>query len=84
MITLHGNGTIEGIDNSNFNSSLPAGHVIQVQSGIENSQEQKLADQFTSGPEVTITATSASNKILIMGTKMAERMKKGFNLLDFM
>ena len=68
MITLHGNGTIEGIDNSNFNSSLPAGHVIQVQSGIENSQEQKLADQFTSGPEVTIQATSTSNKILIMGT----------------
>ena len=68
MITLHGNGTIEGINNSNFNSSLPAGHVIQVQSGIEDDQVQYSADQFTSGPEVTIQATSASNKILIMGT----------------
>ena len=68
MITLHANGTIEGIDNSNFNSSLPAGHVIQVQSGIEDDQVQYSADQFTSGPEVTIQATSASNKILIMGT----------------
>ena len=68
MITLHGNGTIEGIANSNFNSSLPAGHVIQVQSGIEDDQVQYSADQFTSGPEVTIQATSASNKILIMGT----------------
>ena len=68
MLTLHGNGTIEGIDNYNFNSSLPAGHVIQVQSGIEDDQVQYSADQFTSGPEVTIQATSASNKILIMGT----------------
>ena len=68
MITLHGNGTIEGIDNSNFNSSLPAGHVIQVQGGIESSQVQYSADAVSDGPEVTIQATSTSNKILIMGT----------------
>jgi hypothetical protein len=49
-------------------SALPSGSIIQVQGGIENSQEQKLADQFTSGPEVAIQASSASNKILIMGT----------------
>jgi len=48
--------------------TMPAGSVIQVQGGIENSQEQKLADQFTDGPEVAIQASSASNKILIMGT----------------
>ena len=42
-------------------SALPAGSIIQVKGGIETSQEQKLADQFTSGPEVTIQATSASN-----------------------
>ena len=48
--------------------TMPAGSVIQVQGGIENGQEQKLADQFTDGPEVAIQASSASNKILIMGT----------------
>ena len=31
MITLHANGTIEGINNNNFNSSLSAGHILQVQ-----------------------------------------------------
>ena len=31
MITLHANGTIEGINNNNFNASLPAGTILQVQ-----------------------------------------------------
>ena len=67
MITLHGNGTIEGIDNSNFNSSLPAGHVLQVKGGIESSQVQYSADAVSDGPEVSITPSSTSNKILISG-----------------
>ena len=49
-------------------SALPAGSIIQVKGGIETSQVQYSADQFTDGPEVTITASNASNKILIMGT----------------
>ena len=67
MITLHGNGKIEGIDNSNFNSSLPAGHVLQVKGGIESSQVQYSADAVSDGPEVSITPSSTSNKILISG-----------------
>ena len=49
-------------------AKLGAGSIIQVQGGIENSQVQYSADQFTDGPEVAIQASSASNKILIMGT----------------
>ena len=72
-ITINGNGTISGytpttISGQLATTNMPAGSVIQVQSGIETSQEQKSADQFTSGPEVAIQASSASNKILIMGT----------------
>ena len=29
-ITFHANGKIDGINNANFNSSLPSGHVIQT------------------------------------------------------
>ena len=71
MITLHGNGTIEGIDNANFNSSLPAGHILQVVQTVKT-------DTYTTGSisahttassnaiEVSITPTSTSNKIYIM------------------
>ena len=54
-------------DNSNFNSSLPAGHVLQVKGGIESSQVQYSADAVSDGPEVSITPSSTSNKILISG-----------------
>ena len=49
-------------------SALPAGSIIQVKGGIETNQVQYSVDQFTDGPEVAIQASSASNKILIMGT----------------
>ena len=29
-ITFHANGQIDGINNANFNSSLPSGHIIQT------------------------------------------------------
>ena len=72
-VTINGNGTISGytpttISGQLATTNMPAGSVIQVQSGIETSQVQYVADQFTAGPEVTITASNASNKILIMGT----------------
>ena len=74
-VTINGSGSITGLAQGGIDgtkvvtsASQPAGSVIQVQGGIENSQEQKLADQFTDGPEVAIQASSASNKILIMGT----------------
>ena len=72
-ITLNGNGTISGytpatISGQLATTNMPAGSVIQVQSGITNAHEEKLANQVTGGPEVAIQASSASNKILIMGT----------------
>ena len=82
-ITINGDGTITGYtppiadgsitaaklaSGAITSSALPAGSIIQVKGGIETSQVQYLADQFTDGPEVTITASNASNKILIMGT----------------
>ena len=72
-ITLNGNGTISGytpatISGQLATTNMPAGSVIQVQSGIESSQVQYSADAVSDGPEVAIQASSASNKILIMGT----------------
>ena len=29
-LTFHANGKIDGINNANFNSSLPSGHIIQT------------------------------------------------------
>ena len=71
MLTLHGNGTIEGIDNSNFNSSLPAGHVLQVVQTIkkdlfETSQYVGQGYTLITGLAASITPTSASSKILVM------------------
>ena len=72
-ITLNGNGTISGytpatISGQLATTNMPAGSVIQVHSGIESSQVQYSADAVSDGPEVAIQASSASNKILIMGT----------------
>ena len=68
MITLHGNGTIEGIDNSNFNSSLQAGHVIQVQSGFVNAQLNTSSTSFTdiTGMTATLTNVQANSKVYII------------------
>ena len=71
MITLHGNGTIEGIDNNNFNSSLPAGHVLQVVQTIKKDlfETSVYAGQgytLITGLAASITPISASSKILVM------------------
>ena len=59
---------VNTIQNTSGNSTVTnVGKIIQVQSGIENDQIQYSADQFTDGPEVTISPSSTSNKIIIMG-----------------
>ena len=67
-LTFHANGKIDGINNANFNSSLPSGHVIQV---VETFDDQvtsitSSAGSFTAtGFSASITPTSASSKILV-------------------
>ena len=52
---------------SGISTVTNVGKIIQVQYNLENDQVQYSADQFTDGPEVTISPSSASNKIIIMG-----------------
>ena len=71
MLTLHANGTIEGINNSNFNSSLPAGHVLQV---VQTMKKDLFTTTVYSGQgytlitglAATITPISSTSKILVM------------------
>ena len=59
---------VNQILNTSGNSPITnVGKVIQVQTGINSSQVQYSADQVSDGPDVNITPSSASNKILIMG-----------------
>ena len=71
-VTFHPNGKIEGINNANFNSSLPSGHVIQVKKTLVTAQSQitcnngsGLSGSHDSALAVTITPTSANNIIYI-------------------
>ena len=67
-LTFHANGKIDGINNANFNSSLPSGHVIQVVETISDSvlAITSSAGSFTAtGFSASITPTSASSKILV-------------------
>lgn len=56
ITNVAGNADISGV-----------GKVLQVQSGIYTSQVQYSADAVSDGPEVSITPSSASSKIQIMG-----------------
>ena len=56
ITNVAGNADISGV-----------GKILQVQSGIETSQVQYSADAVSDGPEVTITPSSASSKIQIIG-----------------
>ena len=69
-ITIYANGKIEGINNNNFNSSLPAGHIIQVQQTFKNDTDSTSGNSHAaiSGLTVNITPTSSSNKILYKGS----------------
>ncbi len=68
-ITIHPNGKIDGINNANFNSSLPTGHVIQVQyvesdTKMSNQSSSSLVD--ITGLSVSITPQSSSSKLFII------------------
>ena len=68
-LTFHANGKIDGINNTNFNSSLPTGHVIQVQyvesdTLMSNQSSSSLVD--ITGLSVSITPQSSSSKLFII------------------
>tara|TARA_B100001057_G_scaffold33479_1_gene30395 strand:+ start:45 stop:566 length:522 start_codon:yes stop_codon:yes gene_type:complete len=68
-LTFHANGKIDGINNANFNSSLPTGHVIQVQyvesdTIMSNQSSSSLVD--ITGLSVSITPQSSSSKLFII------------------
>ena len=67
-ITLHANGTIEGVNNTNFNNSLPSGHVIQVQSGFVNARLNTTSTSFTdiTGLTATLSNVQANSKVYIV------------------
>ena len=74
-ITLHPNGKIEGIDNTNFNTSLSSGHIIQTvvgTNGTTSSGSVTITSSTASSPtfldsncKVTITPKRSNSKILI-------------------
>ena len=66
-ITLHANGKIDGINNSNFNSSLAAGHVIQTVYA-HSATAESVAYNGTLSLTASITPTSTSNNVLVMVT----------------
>ena len=70
MITLHANGTIEGINNNNFNSSLPAGHILQFVSAkkLDTQSTDSLSFVDLTDLSCTITPLSTSSKIYITGS----------------
>ena len=65
MITLHANGTIEGINNSNFNSSLPAGHMIQLVTASTTTQVDWSSGWTDTGLTANITPQFANSKIIM-------------------
>ena len=59
---------VNTIQNTSGNATITnVGKVIQVQTGINTSHVQYSADQLSDGPDVNITPSSSSNKILIIG-----------------
>jgi len=76
-ITLYPNGKIEGINNANFNSSLPSGHVIQTVVGTngESGSSVTITSSTSTAPtflnsncKVTITPQRSNSKILLTWT----------------
>ena len=69
MITIHGNGTIEGISNDNFRNSMPAGSIVQYVKGgitsINNRTSHASADWDNTGMQIQITPTKSTNRIIV-------------------
>ena len=70
MITLHANGTIEGLNNNNFKTSMPTGSVLQFVSAKKLSTQATDSTSFVDLTDLscTITPLSASSKIYITGS----------------
>ena len=72
-LTFHANGKIDGISNTNFNSSLPSGHIIQtvIASAPQGGSSIGLSGSITSptflhsDAKVTITPQQSNSKILL-------------------
>ena len=67
MITLHGNGTIDGITNDNFRNSMPAGSVLQYKyatmTGGDGTYDSD-SDSDVAGMSIAIAKTKASNLVV--------------------
>tara|TARA_B100000131_G_C17762974_1_gene470025 strand:- start:60 stop:593 length:534 start_codon:yes stop_codon:yes gene_type:complete len=66
-VTFHPNGKIEGINNSNFNSSLSSGHVIQVVTAVKDNASTYGGTSYTdiSGLSATISGVKSGSKIKV-------------------
>ena len=67
MITLHGNGTIDGITNDNFRNSMPAGSVLQYKYATMTGGDATYdsdSDSDVAGMSVAIAKTKASNLVV--------------------
>ena len=66
MITLHANGTIEGINNNNFNSSLSAGHILQVQQATTKSNYASTGTSYENLSDLNCSITPISSSSILV------------------
>ena len=64
-ITFHANGKIDGINNANFNNSLPSGHMIQLITSATTSQVNWSSGWTDTGLTANITPQFANSKIIM-------------------
>ena len=67
MITLHGNGTIDGITNDNFRNSMPAGSVLQYKYATMTGSDATYdsdSDSDIAGMSIAIAKTKGSNLVV--------------------
>ena len=67
MITLHGNGTVDGIANDSFRNSMPAGSVLQYKYATMTGGDATYdsdSDADVAGMSIAIAKTKASNLVV--------------------
>ena len=64
-VTFHPNGKIDGINNGNFNSSLPSGHMIQLITSATTSVVNWSSGWTDTGLTANITPQFANSKIIM-------------------
>ena len=74
-VTFHSNGKIDGINNANFNSSLPSGHIIQTVTSLIGSSSTGgfgISSSDINNPtfldsdcKISITPTYSNSKIIL-------------------